>query len=155
MSKLVTREKKVAFMGCVAESKITYNRMRHFTSLSRSSNPNEYSRKYVDEAGENTDVTGYAPSIAYAFDQYMMRSLRFLTVKRSETMQSAPLSMWTSQNPERRRGISSQPNAIMQLFQIQTVTTRTHIRIPVTSNQNLIKRRLRLLQKMDGLHAKL
>ena len=71
MSKLVTREKKVAFMGCVAESETTYNRMRHFTSLSRSSNPNEYSRKYVDEAGENTDVTGYAPSIAYAFDQYI------------------------------------------------------------------------------------
>ena len=47
MSKLVTREKKVAFMGCVAESKITYNRMRHFTSLSRSSNPNEYSRHRI------------------------------------------------------------------------------------------------------------
>lgn len=70
MSKLVTREKKVAFMGCVSESATTYNRMRHFTSLGRSSNANEYSRKYVDEAGENTDITGYAPSIAYAFDQY-------------------------------------------------------------------------------------
>lgn len=70
MSKLVTRDRKVAFLGCISESTTTYNRMRHFTSMSRSSNPNEYSRKYIDESGENTDVTGYAPSIAYAFDQY-------------------------------------------------------------------------------------
>lgn len=72
MGKLVTREKKVAFLGCVGEdNQITYHRMRHFTSMSKSSNPNEYSRKYVDEAGENTDVTGYSPSISYGFDQYV------------------------------------------------------------------------------------
>ena len=72
MSKLVTREKKVAFLGCISgENQITYHRMRHFTSMSKSSNPNEYTRKYVDEAGENTDVTGYSPSISYAFDQYV------------------------------------------------------------------------------------
>ncbi|EDP11298.1 hypothetical protein [Amedibacillus dolichus] len=70
MSKLVTREKKVAFMGCTKELTTTFHRMKHFTSMSRSSNPNEYSRKYVDEKGENTDVTGYSPSIAYGFDQY-------------------------------------------------------------------------------------
>lgn len=69
--KLVTRDKKVAFMGCKGEgSVITYNRMKNFTSMSKSSNPNEYSRKYVDEDGEVTDVTGYSPSYGYAFDQY-------------------------------------------------------------------------------------
>ena len=44
MSKLVTREKKVAFMGCTKELTTTFHRMKHFTSMSRSSNPNEYSR---------------------------------------------------------------------------------------------------------------
>lgn len=69
-SKLVTREKKVAFLGCENGENVVYNRMRHFTSMSKASNPNEYSRKYVDEAGENTDVTGYSPSISYGFDLY-------------------------------------------------------------------------------------
>ena len=69
-SKLVTREKKVAFLGCTNGENVTYHRMRHFTSMSKSSNPNEYSRKYVDEAGENTDVTGFSPSISYGFDLY-------------------------------------------------------------------------------------
>lgn len=69
-TKLVTRDKKVAYFGCVNGENTIYNRMRHFTSMSKSSNPNEYSRKYVDEAGENTDVTGYSPSISYGFDLY-------------------------------------------------------------------------------------
>lgn len=70
MSKLVTRDKKVAYLGCVEGETITYRRMKNFTSMSKSSNPNEYSRKYVDETGEETDVTGFSPSISYGFDQY-------------------------------------------------------------------------------------
>ena len=38
--------------------------------MSKSSNPAEYSRQYVDEDGEVTDVTGYSPEISYAFDMY-------------------------------------------------------------------------------------
>jgi len=46
----------------------TINRMTNFTSLSKSMNPKEYSREYVDIDGEITDVVAYAPSIEYAFD---------------------------------------------------------------------------------------
>ena len=46
----------------------TINRMTNFTSLSKSMNPKEYSREYVDIDGEITDVVAYAPSIEYTFD---------------------------------------------------------------------------------------
>lgn len=68
--KLVKRNRKVAFLGVMSSNAVSYNRMRHFTEMGKSSNPNEYNRKYVDEDGEVTDITGYAPSISYAFDQY-------------------------------------------------------------------------------------
>lgn len=69
--KLVKRSKKVAFMGVITEpSTETFHRMTKFTDFSKSSNPTEYSRQYVDEDGEVTDVTGYSPEISYAFDYY-------------------------------------------------------------------------------------
>lgn len=67
VKKLVQRSKKVAFYK-VGDK---YERMTGFTSMSKSSNPKEYARQYVDEDGEVTDVTGYSPSIDYAFDQYI------------------------------------------------------------------------------------
>ena len=67
---LVGRYEKVAFYGVPGESGVTYHRMTGFTEMSVSKNPKEYSRQYVDEAFEQTDVTGYSPAIAYAFDQY-------------------------------------------------------------------------------------
>lgn len=63
---LVTRNKKVAFYK-VGEK---YLRMTGFTAMSKSANPKEYARQYVDETGEVTDVTGYSPSIEYTFDQF-------------------------------------------------------------------------------------
>lgn len=65
---LMKRSDKVAYYGITGESATTYHRMKNFTSLSTSKNPKEYSRQYVDEAFEQTDVTGYSPSITYAFD---------------------------------------------------------------------------------------
>ena len=44
--------------------------MRGFTDFSMSKNPTEYSRKYVDEQSERSDVVGYNPSIAFAFDRF-------------------------------------------------------------------------------------
>ena len=41
-----------------------------FTSLTESKNPNEYSRHYVHEATERTDVVGYATQIDYTTDTY-------------------------------------------------------------------------------------
>ena len=67
---LVKRSDKVSFFGNMATGTETFNRMRGFTTLSGSKNPSEYSRQYVDEEFETTDVTGYSPSIDFGFDQY-------------------------------------------------------------------------------------
>ena len=68
--KLIKRRDKVSFLGCISEGTETFNRMRGFTTLSNAKNPTEYSRRYVDEEFETTDVTGYSPSIDFGFDQY-------------------------------------------------------------------------------------
>lgn len=70
MEKLVTRNKKVAFMNVSTTAIPNFLRMRKFTDISKSKNAQEYSRSYVDEDGEVTDVTGYSEEISYAFDQY-------------------------------------------------------------------------------------
>ena len=67
---LVKRSDKVSFFGNMGTGTETFNRMRGFTTLSGSKNPSEYSRQYVDEEFETTDVTGYSPSIDFGFDQY-------------------------------------------------------------------------------------
>lgn len=68
---LVTRAKYVAFMDtAAAEGPAKFERMTGFTTLTTSKNPKEYSRQYVDEESERTDVTGYAPAIEYSFDRY-------------------------------------------------------------------------------------
>lgn len=66
-SNLVTRPKKLAFYQTPDG---IYRRMEGFTDLSYSKNPKEYSRQYVDEEFERTDIVGYAPSISYSFDRY-------------------------------------------------------------------------------------
>lgn len=69
--KLVQRANKVAFYGVPGSgSDVTYSRMQGFTELSQSKNAMEYSRQYVDELFEQTDVVGYSPSISYNFDEY-------------------------------------------------------------------------------------
>ena len=67
---LVKRSDKVSFFGNMGTGTETFNRMRGFTTMSGSKNPMEYSRQYVDEEFETTDVTGYSPSIEFGFDQY-------------------------------------------------------------------------------------
>ena len=68
--KLIKRSDKVSFLGCISDGSETFNRMRGFTTLSGAKNPTEYSRRYVDEEFETTDVTGYSPSLDFGFDQY-------------------------------------------------------------------------------------
>ena len=53
----------------LTDNATTYNRMHGFTDMGKSANPSEYSRRYVDERTERSDVTGYAPEIGYGFDQ--------------------------------------------------------------------------------------
>lgn len=65
--KLVGRHQRVAFMGTGGS---TFSRMTGFTSLSDGKNAIEYTRQYVDEAAERSDVVGYATSYDYEFDRY-------------------------------------------------------------------------------------
>ena len=67
---LVKRSDKVSFLGCLDSGTETFNRMRGFTTLSGSKNSIEYSRQYVDEEFETTDVVGFSPSMDFGFDQY-------------------------------------------------------------------------------------
>ena len=60
------RSGKVAFM--LVDDK--FCRMRGFTEMSKSKNPVEYSRQYVDEDSERTDVTSYAESISFNLDYF-------------------------------------------------------------------------------------
>lgn len=69
--KIVERHKILAFMGVVGTGNtVTYHRMKKFTQFTHSKNPIEYNRQYVDEPFQQTDVVGFAPSYAYAFDKH-------------------------------------------------------------------------------------
>lgn len=67
---LVKRNGKVAYMNVSTTAIANFLRMTKFTEISKSKNATEYSRTYVDEDGEVTDVTGYSEEISYAFDLY-------------------------------------------------------------------------------------
>ena len=41
-----------------------------FTDFTENKNPREYSRQYIHESAERTDLVGFAPSVTYAFDVY-------------------------------------------------------------------------------------
>lgn len=67
----VKRNDKLAFYGIIdAEGTVTYNRMKGFTDMTGVKNPIEYTRRYVDEPFEQSDVVGYSPSFSYGFDQH-------------------------------------------------------------------------------------
>lgn len=66
---IVRRSEKIAFLGIKSGETTTYSRMTNFTNMSHSKNPKEYTRKYVDEDFDRTDIVGFSPSIGYAFDQ--------------------------------------------------------------------------------------
>lgn len=67
---IIRRSQRVAFMNTGTTEAPVYTRMTGFTSLAYSKNSKEYTRHYVDEVSERSDVVGYAPSIAYAFDRH-------------------------------------------------------------------------------------
>lgn len=60
------RSKKVAF---VEVDNGTFHRMKGFTALSTNRNPREYTRQYVDEPFETTDVVAISTSMEFTFDQ--------------------------------------------------------------------------------------
>lgn len=74
MTEIVKRCKKLAFYGVPEQNSegtnVVYRRMKGFDEISTSKNPKEYSRQYVDEEFEQTDVVGYTPSISFGFDKF-------------------------------------------------------------------------------------
>ncbi len=74
MSTVVKRCKKLAFYGVPQATgegaAYTFYRMKGFDDITTSKNPREYSRQYVDEEFEQTDVVGYNPSISFNFDRF-------------------------------------------------------------------------------------
>lgn len=70
MEKIAKRSDKIAFYGIPEGDTVKYQRMRGFTEFSMNKNPTEYTRRYVDEKTERSDIVGYAPSIAYSFDKF-------------------------------------------------------------------------------------
>ena len=68
---LVLRADRKMFYGVPStepDGTVTYTRMKGFTTLSESKNPTEYSRKYIDETFETTDITGMSSSYDFTFD---------------------------------------------------------------------------------------
>lgn len=74
MAVVVKRCNKLAFYGVPARDGgsdgYVFYRMKGFDEISTSKNPREYSRQYVDEEYEQTDVVGYSPSISFSFDRF-------------------------------------------------------------------------------------
>lgn len=68
---IVRRSKRMAFMNVQTTGTTPkYERMTNFTTMTNAKNPKEYSRQYVDEDAERSDVVGYAPSIEFSYDRH-------------------------------------------------------------------------------------
>lgn len=73
MTEAIKRSKVLAFYGVPhqgGETEFTFHRMKGFDNITTSKNPKEYSRQYVDEEFEQTDVVGYTPSVEFEFDRF-------------------------------------------------------------------------------------
>lgn len=71
LGKLIQRHEKVAYYGIKDDAgNEIFHRMCGFTKMDTSKNPIEYTRRYIDESFEQTDVVAFSPSIAFSFDRY-------------------------------------------------------------------------------------
>lgn len=68
--KLIKRSKRVSFLNVGTTAEPKFIRMQGFSSMSESKSAKEYSRQYVDEDTERSDVVGYATQIGYSFDRH-------------------------------------------------------------------------------------
>lgn len=67
-TELVMRHQWEAYMECGASEKAFNLIGEGFTTFPESKNPKEYTRKYINDKTERSDVIGYAPSISYSAD---------------------------------------------------------------------------------------
>lgn len=65
---MIKRSEKLAFMQVEKNGQQVFERLTGFTEFSVSKNPKEYSRKYIDEDMERSEVVGYSPVVSYKFD---------------------------------------------------------------------------------------
>lgn len=65
---MLSRNKKLAFVEVYNDDGVGYERLTGFTEFTVNLNPKEYSRKYVDELNERSEVVAYHPTISYKFD---------------------------------------------------------------------------------------
>lgn len=85
LGKLVKRHEKVAYYGIKDnDGNVVYHRMCGFTKMDTSKNPVEYTRRYIDESFEQTDVVAFSPSISFAFDRYSENPVHEDIVKLSD-----------------------------------------------------------------------
>ena len=67
---MLSRTKKMAFIEVFdGEGGSFFERLKGFTEFTVRLNPKEYSRKYVDEVNERSEVVAYQPTISYKFDR--------------------------------------------------------------------------------------
>lgn len=70
-SRLVTRPEWASYMNTGTTTTPVWSRIGEgFTDLSQALSALEYSRHYVHEKTERTDVTGYAPAVSFSCDYY-------------------------------------------------------------------------------------
>lgn len=67
---LIQRHKRLSFLNTGTSASPVWTRMQGFSELSESKSTIEYSRHYVDEKTERTDVSGYSTEISFSFDRY-------------------------------------------------------------------------------------
>ena len=83
---MIKRSKKLAFIKFDEMGEGVYARLEGFTQFAVSTNPKEYTRKYIDEDFERSEVSTFAPSVSYKFDydpQFDVHNL-FLAVTEPE-----------------------------------------------------------------------
>ena len=71
MRNLVKRCEKIPYFGILDDSgNYKFHRMTGFTSATVNRNPIEYSRQYIDEDFERSDIIGYKTALDYEFDMF-------------------------------------------------------------------------------------
>ena len=104
-SRLIKRAELRSFMELnPTGSALTYFLIGEgFTSLAESKNAKKYSRQYIHEYTERTDVVGYAPTLAYSVDAHTENEViakimeitdKELTVRADSSVPSIIASCW-------------------------------------------------------------
>ena len=82
---MLSRNKKLAFIEVYNDDgDVGYERLTGFTEFTVNLNPKEYSRKYVDEVGERSEVVSYQPTISYRFDREANNSAQQVFVEAAD-----------------------------------------------------------------------